>query len=119
MFPLCASGCPREHRKLSGTSLFFFLAFTVSSCIDLSLLFFFAVSRPIDLDDIDADIPANTGAVVAPLTPKEGTHKRPPTAQRNSKVVERTVKKARITTAKKTTASAAASETSRNAADQG
>src|SRR4051812_29291219 len=117
--PLCAFGCPREHRKPSGTPLPFCLVFTISSCIDLFLLFFFAVSRPIDLADIDADIPANTGAVVAPLAPEEGTRKRPPTAQRNSKGAERAVKKARILAATKTTASTTASQTSRNTADQG
>src|SRR3954468_16108389 len=70
------------------------------------------------MDDIDVDIPVNTGAVIAPLAPDAGTRKRPPTAKRDSKTAERVVKKARITAAQKTTAPTTTSETSRNVGDQ-
>src|SRR3954469_21438698 len=87
------------------------------SCTDSFLLSSFR--EPIGLDDVDTDIPAPVGAVIAPAASASAVRKRQPAPHRTSKDAERAAKRARLETTKRDSTSTVASKTSRRAAEQG
>src|SRR4051812_29676981 len=82
------------------------------------LIIILSSRRPIDLDSIDADIPARVGASIAPTTTTAAARKRALGPQRTSKDAERAAKKARLETSRRD-GSSTVSKTSGSAADQG